>query len=384
MPRRFDSARRNAEIARVKGLVDLKAYADDHLERRSNGAYVCPACGCGTHANRTACLYVKGQRWRCYSASCGEHGDVLALAGLVEGLEGWRDQLQAVADYAGADIDEAELGEARRPATFAERAERERRRREREEEAARREEERAAKAEEMGRAVAAGRAAHAEALRRLRGPITDPAALAYLAGRGIDAATAERWGLAYVPRTSRYKRPRIVIPYPGSDYYHVDRAITPGELPKYYKWPSAIVGPEPMWNPAALESFLIVVMEGQLDALAVAEYGYESVSTGGSGKRAFLAELERTGWYGAVLLLGDSDEIGQGFIHGREDHGKHVPGLAEELAARGLHPVAFDAWPVGNDGRPLYKDAQEWWQHDPEGLGRALAQGCAAAGAAMP
>ena len=354
--------RRRAEIQRAKELFDLQAYAGESLEHCGRGL-VCPLCGSGAGANHSPAFSIKkGQTWwKCFS--CGETGDSLKLVGILEGTDDWLEQLRFMAAHDGFELDEDELGvRSARPLTFAERAERERHKQAKAKEREARERQRVEEAAALARRVAVCQEAHRVAVAESRGKL-DPGHLAYLLTRGIDQETAERWGLGTFEAPGHYPGSRLMVPYAGSDYYHIDRDVTGRAPNKYYKWPTGEVGPEPMWNPGALDHELIVVMEGQLDALAVGDLGYQAVATGGTGKTAFLGELDRRQWRGAVVLLGDSDEKGQTF----------VLDLAGELEGRDLAPLIFNRWPwdPGAD-RPRFKDPQEWWQHDRDGLRAAL------------
>lgn len=337
------------DFERVKSAVDLRAYADARLERRGR-VYVCPACGSGTHANGTPALSITpdGSRWKCFS--CGIGGDVFDLAGVLSGTSDRREQLAEVADWAGLSAEPASRPPGReRPhrATVAETKER------------------------MAR-IAAGaarresvRAAHAEAVRRARERIGDPVAVSYLASRGITLEQAREWGLGYAERSTHYRTPHIVIPYPGNEWYHADRSIRPDLTPwKYFKWPADEVGPEPLWNPNALDGSLIVLVEGQLDALAVQSCGFEAVACGGHGTKALLAEMERRHWAGTALLMFDADDSGMDATARLGIRLDRTPGV---LA------WTFWRWPEGRDGFE-FKDPSEWFASDRDGMAEAIAK----------
>jgi hypothetical protein len=61
-------------MARVKEAAPLKDYCESHLEKRGRDSYVCPFCGSGNGPNRSAAFTVTGQRFKCFSASCGRSG----------------------------------------------------------------------------------------------------------------------------------------------------------------------------------------------------------------------------------------------------------------------------------------------------------------------
>ena len=331
--------------------MDLRAYAEAHLERRGR-QYGCPACGSGTHTHGTPALSITpdGRRWTCFS--CGIGGDVFDLAGAVTGTADRREQLAEVARWAGLDV--GAMGPApRRPRrrrwTLAEIKQR---------------------MEEVTDASARrkhAREAHAEAVRRARERIGDPVAVSYLASRGITLEQAREWGLGYAERSTRYRTPHIVIPYPGSEWYHADRSIRPDLTPwKYFKWPADEVGPEPLWNPDALDGRLIVLVEGQLDALAVQSCGFEAVACGGHGTRALLAEIGRRRWTGTALLMFDADSSGMDATAGIGGRLDRAPGVAA---------WTFWRWPEGEGGQEFrFKDPAEWFAADRDGMAGAIAE----------
>lgn len=334
----------------MKGAADLRAYAAAKLEREPRGrGYVCPACGSGSRKDSAFSITRDGRHWECFS--CGAGGDVFDLAGAVLGTEDRNAELEEVAGFAGV----PSRGAApRRRETSAERI-------------ARKRSALAARARERreGAELEEGRRRHAEGIKAAQARISDPAAVAYLGSRGIGLETARAWGLGYADRSTRYRSPHIVIPYPGSAYYHIDRTLCPDRTPwKYFKWPAAELGPEPLWNPGALDSFAACVVEGQLDALAVQSCGVlPAISLGGHGTRALMAEIERREWRGALVVMQDSDESGR----------NATMALAGELERAGLCCTVFTYWPwdYGAD-RPRHKDAAEWFAADRAGLGAAL------------
>ncbi len=343
--------REDGRFARVKGAADLRAYAAAKLEREPHGkSYVCPICGSGSRKDSALSIARDGRRWTCFS--CGEGGDVFDLAGAVLGTADRSAELEEVAGFFGVPAQNSRP--PRRHETSAERI-------------ARKRAAMASRARE-GRERAVldeSRRRHAEGIKAAQARISDPAAMAYLESRGIDLETARSWGLGYAERSTRYRTPHIVIPYPGSDYYHIDRSLMPDRTPwKYFKWPTAELGPEPLWNPDALDSSVACVVEGQLDALAAQSCGVmPSVSLGGHGTRALMAELARREWHGALVVMQDADESGQ----------NATMALAGELERAGVCCTIFPYWPWrrAND-RPEYGDAAEWYVADRAALTSAL------------
>ncbi len=274
------------------------------------------------------------------------------LAGAVLGTADRNAELEEVAAFAGVPSHSERAARGRE--TTAERLERKR--------AALRASARKAR---DAAALESNRRRHAEGIKAAQARISEPGAVAYLESRGIDLGTAREWGLGYAEGSTRYRTPHIVIPYPGSAYYHIDRTIMPESTPwKYFKWPAAEIGLEPLWNPAALDSPVACVVEGQFDALAVQSCGVmPAISLGGHGTRALMGEVGRRGWRGALVLMEDPDESGV----------KASMALAGELTRAGVCCTIFTYWPWDEGaGGPLYGDAAEWHAADRAGLASAL------------
>lgn len=309
-------------MRRVKESAPLREWCESNLEPMGR-SFVCPVCHSGTGPNATPAFSIQrdGEHWHCFS--CGRSGDVYDLAGIVHGTEDKAEQVQTVAEWAGVEGASPSRSVARTQPKPNQRP----------------------------------TADHAEGRRRerryieeARGRIGDPVAVAYLQSRGIDLEAARAWGLGYDPR-----RRRIVIPWNGSDFYHVDRDVT-GEHPHKYEKPRAEeVGPQPLWNPGALSSPAFFVVEGAFDALAVQACGHEAVALGGVGSRALVEAMGGTRACGVAVLMLDEDEAGRA-AQAR---------MAEEMGAAGIEC----SQPSGSMGA---KDAGEAYASDREALSSYL------------
>lgn len=310
--------RRDVEVAdfeTVRSSVDLLAYCEARgLEKRGRGMYVCPVCGSGNGPRRTAAFHVQGQRWKCFS--CNSGGDVFDLVGILDGIENKRDQLQAVAEWAGLDA-----GLAPKPA--------------------------AAPQPKPKHDYSTGRKREADYLQAMRANINDPEAVAYIQGRGFTLDEAVAWGLGYDPT-----RHRLILPWAGSDYYHIDRSTT-DQNPKYTKPKTADVGPQPLYNPAALEAPVFFVVEGVLDALAVTACGFQAIALGGTGGRSAVEAMAPYKPQGVAVVMLDNDEAGK----------KASRDLRGMLKVAGIESVAVDM-----EGSTDAKDAAEWLQTDRDAL----------------
>lgn len=321
--------RRDVEVAdfeTVRSSVDLLAYCEARgLEKRGRGMYVCPVCGSGNGPRRTAAFHVQGQRWKCFS--CNSGGDVFDLVGVLDGIENKRDQLQAVAEWAGLDADLA-------PKTAA------------------------APQPKPKHDYSTGRKREADYLQAMRANINDPEAVAYIQGRGFTMEEAVAFGLGYDPNAGGAKdedgnwceRGRIVIPWPGSDYYHIDRSTDPrADEKKYMKPKEPDVGPQPLYDPEATQEAAFFIVEGALDALAVRACGYRAVALGGTGARAAVEAMTARRCKGVAIVMLDSDQAGT----------KASDTLTDLLAHAGIPQTMATT---------KTKDAAEWLESDREGL----------------
>lgn len=263
-----------ADFETVRSSVDLREYCEAHgMERRGRDSYVCPACGSGNGPRHTAAFHIYGDhmdRWKCQS--CQRGGDVFDLEGILAGTEDKLAQLRGVAEWAGLDsgLDQAPTRTA-------------------------------PKQDQAPKDYSAGREREADYLQRMRANIHDPEAVAYIQGRGFTLDEAVAWGLGYDPT-----RHRLILPWEGSDFYHIDRSTTDQE-PKYTKPRSGDVGPQPLYNPAALEAPAFFVVEGVLDALAVKACGFDAIALGGTATRAAAEAMTARKTRGVAIVMLDND-----------------------------------------------------------------------------
>ena len=363
-------------MARVKEAASLKDYCEANLEKRGRGNYVCPFCGSGNGPNRSAAFTVTGQRFKCFSASCGRGGDIFDLAGALGNTEDKAEQLEAVARWAGVEGWSKAAGALDRGGNVT---------------ATTRAEPTApvqAPAPTQAATHAApakgdkpraadnhveGRERHRAYVEAMRANIGMAEAVEYLASRGIDLETAQAWGLGYDPSPAHgwqdaagewHKSGRIVIPWAGAPWYHIDRACDDrAKNLKYDKPRNEEVGAQPLWNPAALEAPAFFVCEGALDALAVQACGYEAVALGNAGGAALVAAMNGAAQAGTALLMLDYDQPRpDGKRPGQEGQEK----LGADMEAAGIDYVSLDTEALGA------KDAAELFAADRDRLKATL------------
>lgn len=153
--------------------------------------------------------------------------------------------------------------------------------------------------------------------------LADPAAVAYLAGRGISLETARAAGIGYDPQADPanapggagpllHPCPRIIIPT-AQDHY-VARSIDPATEKRFQKLNPA-GGKAGIFKAAALYaegSGPVFVCEGPFDALACMEVGAQAVALNSVSNAGKLIDLLRPRPEAVTLALAlDNDEAGR-------------------------------------------------------------------------
>lgn len=320
----------------VKQNASLHDFAEQYLHKSKGGMWCCPACGSGAHGTRNSdgalSITRDGNHWQCFS--CQAQGDIFDLAGIVWDIaeDDKRGRLEAVAEWAGIQIGSVSNWGAR--VRLQDRAEKS--------------PVRAKPAQDYTE----GRREEAAYIECMRANIEHPEAVSYLAARGFTIEDARAEGLGYDP-----ERRRLVIPWRGADWYHVDRAISDDLGNKYLKPKNERVGAQPLYNPRAPREKAFFIVEGVLDAIAVHLCGYEAVAVASSTiserNLSELAALIPSGIAGGVAVLFlDNDQAGK---DGTEK-------------IRGAFQAAGIAYTVAEVGEDTPKDAAEWYRADKSAL----------------
>lgn len=289
----------NARIVRLKaklGVAGFRQIADQLLPKDTAGKPCCPFCRSGTGPNGTSGFVIDGYAGgsgHCFA--CGGRGDVLDLVGSTQGIadvegriawvEKWLEQQPQLSSIADPQQIIAQGPAPAKPD------------------------------------YSAGRAFHASLIAGAQEHIEDPEAVEYLAERGISLEVAKKHSYGY-DRANK----RIVMPIPGSSYYHIDRDITGTAHHKYDKPATKLVGPQPLWDASALDSSTVVVVEGPFDALPVEECGYSAIALCGTASAQLVEECARRRYSGTIIMLADADTAGR----------KAAKATAEELAGMGI------------------------------------------------
>lgn len=309
----------------LKAKVSLEDYAQAHLEKAPHGnKFICPYCNSGGNGSfkSDSAFSLKGEKFRCFA--CNRSGDIYDLAAQVEHIDeaDKRTQLETVANWAGISLSGLSTNEARKTTP------------------------------KKTPNYAQGQAKEKAYILEAQENIESPEALAYIQSRGYTLEQAQAFGLGYDP-----VKKRLVIPWLGSDYYHIDRDIT-GKAPnKYSKPKSDEVGEQPLYNPQALESNSFFVVEGLFDALALQALGFnEVVALAGVGvnklTQALLAKPNKP----IAIFMFDKDEAGQ---------------EAQEQAVAKFNELHLP-YTVPNPCEVPGKDSDEMRQNNTEALGDFL------------
>ena len=139
----------------------------------------------------------------------------------------------------------------------------------------------------------------------------DAAGREYMHGRGISDETAQRFGIGFDA-----KRQAVIIPY-GCGY--AMRFLKPlkrkdgGEIKAMYEPKGK---PRTMFNAAALaqaakDGSPVFIVEGEIDALSIAEVGGVAVSIGGTGGASKIVNAVKNIGGGVYIPCADRDEAGE-------------------------------------------------------------------------
>lgn len=123
----------------------------------------------------------------------------------------------------------------------------------------------------------------------------------YLLSRGFTDGEIRRFGFGYEPG-------RVTIPWMGCPWYHTDRAIGDAGR-RYLKPPTSRVGPQPIFNEAALDADVAFLVEGPLDAYAIEAVGGDAIALAGTSWRPVAAAAK--GRHATLVALLDADEAGR-------------------------------------------------------------------------
>jgi len=355
-------------MQRVKEAVDLKAWCESNLTPCGR-SYVCPYCGSGTGPKGTPALSIHKGRFKCFS--CDEGGDIFDLAAKVHGIDdtdgdGKAQVTDLVAQWAGvmgtdggagrkaakpktsSVQDQAKPAQAAKPKTDYE--------------------------DGRKRATAYTRACANRLTTKVLDADGEVASVewaagaeyagAYLEKRGFDAELAASFGFGYDPQyCGHVGEHRIVVPWPGAEWYYTARVLDEDAKDKYKKPSSKVVGPQPPVTAEDLRGDNVLVVEGLMDLWSVkaagahAGWNWSVIALGGTGNgKAVARAIADQRPDALVTLMCDDDE------HGRS--------CADDMAAI-LKDAGVDyvRWPWEKGGP---NDPAEMWAHLPSHMREGL------------
>ena len=329
----------------VREQTDLNAFAKEHLHPIGR-TFECPACHSGTGPNGTPAFSIMpdGMRWRCFSCEC--KGDIFDLYGIIHGTEDRREQLGGVARWAGIELESGRRapterkGRDRSPEGMAQQHKADTGQRRKRVPLYRQEAEAAA--------ISEARDKSREYVERCRENVGHPNSLAYLESRGYTLEVARSHGLGYDP-----EKQREIIPYPSEEWYYTARDVTDRAPNKYMAPDAKRLGKGPIWDIAALEERVAFIVEGQHDAIAVAECGGRAVCTNGAKDISRIAAEAAKHPRCYLYLMFDADDAGRrerdAMLLKLEDAGAYSPGALKVFECP-------------------YPDPSDWFKADKEGM----------------
>lgn len=273
--------------AYLKEIIRQSFDCTKYLKKsKGNDMFCCPACGSGYGPNGTGAVrYYKGsRRWYCHR--CGTLGDIFTLYEMKHGVD-FNTALRALAEQLGTSVEPHSTKPARKcpPAPSP---------------------------------VQSGSAPKnlSDYFAACRARLYDPAAIAYLAERGISPETAAAYGLGFDPKADpagshRYCA-RIIIP--TNRFHYVARAIDPRIQSTYRMMNNKGATPD-LFNRQALYApgdEPVFITEGAFDALSIIEAGGSAIALNSvANGRLLLAALRERPTNHLLLLCLDSDRSGR-------------------------------------------------------------------------
>ena len=271
----------------LKDFIRQRFDCREFLKKSSGcSLYICPKCGsgCGQHKTGAVQYYPDTQRWYCHK--CRTLGDIFTLYELEHGAD-FNTALRALAEQLGTSVEPHSTKPARkRPPALS--------------------------------PVQCNSAPKdlSDYFAECRARLYDPAAIAYLAERGISPETAVAYGLGFDPKAdpagSHRCCPRIIIP--TNCFHYVARSIDP----------DAQLGCRTMNNRGASPALFnrqalyapgdepVFVTEGGFDALSIIEAGGNAIAlNSASNGRLLLTALQERPTNHPLLLCLDNDRSGR-------------------------------------------------------------------------
>lgn len=265
-----------SEIAHDLSFTGLKTHLAEYVQsitqwQRGN-AYICPLCGSGSGAKKTAAffLYDDDTKWKCHA--CDKGGDLLDLIGQYEGLD-VKGSLQRAQELYGGFQPKPQPQRESKPAE---------------------------QAQDFNPFFLEANKHLAE---------TDY-------HRGISQATLDAFRVGFVAAWRHPKAgagvpssPRLIVPTSKSSY--LARDTRAGSVGKYIK--QKVGTQQGFFNEAALQhDGICFVVEGEFDAMSIVDCGGQAVALGSTGRANLFADFVKTHKPKARIVLAlDNDTAGR-------------------------------------------------------------------------
>lgn len=357
---------RNQIRDRIKAEISCRDFLKPAPNHRGNTGYVCPACHSGTHRGNkstgAAEYYPDTNTWYCHHCRTG--GDVIDLF-MLEAQRDYNEALEILAEEIGEKLP------ASASKAYTEKNDRAERHQSDKTDSRQGVTPLQAKTPENG--AQSARTATANYLEYYKacscGNLTDPAAIAYINGRGISIETANKCKLGFdaeadpanVPGATgnEYKphpAPRIIIPC-TNDFY-IARSIDK-TTPEQYKAPNPKGSNTKPFLQALQQTKddTIFIAEGVFDALSFIDCGSAAIALNGAGNTnillSYINTMKPNNKY--FIICQDNDENQETANTVKE----HYKNLQQGLAVLGYTAIIYNV--AGN-----YHDANAALQADRE------------------
>lgn len=285
---------------RTDALNYVNQQQPTFLQKAKNKGWICPNCGNGSGKDATGIVLdpktKRHPKYKCFV--CNISGDIIDLIGLAYGITDDKDKFNQAYSYYGLDVDETDVFTRNKTVNPPQPEDK-------------------PDEEEMQLGFILQAMKHK---RRYE----------YLMSRGISESVQDRFYIGYCdnwvsPKVEReqvqakgidraiFESPRCIIPTSRTSYLARDvRESVPEEKKPYVK---AKVGKTRLFNQKALDNMdsnVIFVSEGEIDAMSVIECGGECIGLGSASNAHLLIEALERNYHGQYfIILPDADEAGK-------------------------------------------------------------------------
>ncbi len=304
----------------------IKLQDPDFLPKARHKGYVCPVCRNGSGRDGDGIVRTPGSEYfHCFK--CGLHADVFMLVGESFSLPEFKDQYRKACELYG--LDSGELKKPTAPPTPY-----------------------TPEPEEEEEPVD-----HTENFKEWNEALNngDNLGLAYMQARGLSLDTLNRFNVGFAsnwkhPKTEHISKvpssPRVIIPTSPSSYLARDPRDPENVSESARKYMKSKVGRAHLFNAEALMTAedIVFLVEGEIDAMSLAEIGVPAVGLGSaSNKRKLVSLVEEHKPAATLVILPDNDEAGK----------KAAAEITEEMKAFGVKTMIANIFGDCKDANEL-------------------------------